>query len=84
MTIMCSLPFLIDGLQLTVHCSAIELQTRFVVSINYTSEIRNSLKIMKLFLNLFLFISHSHILYSKNRKKFNFLEYFFENNEGEC
>ena len=69
--------FLIDTLQLSVHCSAIELQTHIVVSINYTSEIRNSLEIMKLFLHLFLFISRFYILYSKNHKKFNFLEYFF-------
>ena len=70
--------FLIDILQLAVHCSTIELQTRVVVSINYTSEIRNSLKITKLFLNLFLFISRFYILYSKIAKKFNFFEYFSE------
>ena len=82
MTIMCSLPFLIDGLQLSVYCSAIELQTRIVVSINYTSEIRNSLKIMKLFSSsLFIYLSFPYIIL-KNHKKFNFLEYFSKITKG--
>ena len=61
--------FLIDGLQLSVHCSAIELQTRVVVSINYTSEIRNSLKITKLFSSsLFIYLLFLHIILKKSQK----------------
>ena len=71
--------FLIDGLQLSVHCSAIELQTHIVVSINYTSEIRNSLKIMKLFfLHLFciVFISCSINYTSKIRNSLKIMKLF--------
>ena len=74
--------FLIDGLQLSVHCSAIELQTHIVVSINYTSVIRNSLEIMKLFSSsLFIYLSFPYIIL-KNHKKFNFLEYFSKITKG--
>ena len=75
--------FLIDILQLSVHCSAIELQTRFVVSINYTSEIRNSLKLWNFFLYFFisfvLYLSLVSISYTqKIAKSLFFLEYFFK------
>ena len=61
--------FLIDAVQLAVYCSAIELQTHIVVSINYTSEIRNSLKIMKLFSSsLFIYLSFLYIIRKKSQK----------------